>query len=330
VPDLLAEPSPRVPPSIALFEVSSGETADIVSAIAADVRGALTETGAALVRGFAALSVSEFADVAVALIDEVVTDNGEHEPVDPSGTVQVPVAFSPDRKLLWHNENSFNCRWPQTLVFSPTVVATTGGRTPLTDSRRLLEVLDPGIVARFRDHGIAYVRRFGNGIGLPWQRVLGTESRTAAEKRAAADGVELAWGPGETLATRAVRPAVIDHPLTGESAFFAQPAHWHPACLDDETREALVDVFGPDNLPRDCRFGDGSVIPDSMMHDVLAAYASIEQSFEWVAGDVLAIDNVLSAHARDPYTGPRRLLVAMGDEHQFTGPTGPETRPTPL
>jgi hypothetical protein len=328
MPDLPLARSGAALPGIEVIQVSGGEVAATAAALAPEVRKVLRETGAVLVRGFDALSVAEFAAVADAFIDEVVADNGEHEPVDASGVVQTPVAFSPDRKLLWHNENSFNQRWPLTLLVSPTVVATTGGRTPLTDSRRLLDVLDPAIVARFRDRGIAYVRRFGSGMGLPWQRVLGADSRSTAEERAAADGVELAWGPDQTLSTRAVRPAVVAHPLTGESAWFAQPAHWHPACLDEQTREALIDVLGPDNLPRDCRFGDGSVIPDSMMHEVLAAHESIERSFDWVAGDVLAIDNVLTAHARDPYTGPRQLLVAMGDEHEFTGPAGPETRKT--
>lgn len=321
MPDEPVAPS-QIPHGIALFEVADEDVAATMSAIASEVRGALLDTAAAVVRGFDALTVDEFAGVAAALIDRVVTDNGEHEPADPSGIVQTPVAFSPDRKLLWHNENSFNRRWPQTLLFSPTVVATSGGRTPLTDSRRMLDVLDPGIVARFREHGIAYLRRFGHGIGLTWQRVLGTDIRTAAEERAAADGVELAWGPDETLTTRAVRPAVVEHPLTGESAFFAQPAHWHPACLDEETRAALTDVLGDDNLHRDCTFGDGTAIPDSMMGELLDAYASLERSFDWVVGDVLAIDNVLTAHARDPYTGPRRLLVAMGDEHEFPTATG--------
>ncbi len=320
------ESSSSVPGGIALVSVNGDDVADTMRVVLGDVRGALRDTGAVLVRGFRPLDVAEFGDAANALIERVVTDNGEHEPVDPSGVVQTPVEFSAERKLLWHNENSFNSRWPLTLVFSPVVVATTGGRTPVTDSRRLLEVLDPAIVSRFSRLGVTYVRRYGQGIGLSWQRVLGVETRDAADRQAAADGVDLAWGADNTLTTRAVRPAVVEHPLTGQRAFFAQPAHWHPACLDEDTRETLVEVFGEDDLPRDCRFGDGTEIPASMMHELLEAYASIEQSFDWQAGDILAIDNVLTAHARDPFTGPRRLLVAMGDEYEFTGPTTPTTR----
>jgi hypothetical protein len=34
---------------------------------------------------------------------------------------------------------------------------------------------------------------------------------------------------------------------------------------------------------------------------------------DWVAGDVLLIDNVLVAHGRRPFEGSRRVLVAMSD-----------------
>lgn len=315
-----------MPEETAVIEVRPGDVAATVEERRIEILETVHSAGAALLRSFDELSVGEFAAVAEIILQDVVTENGEHEPVEASSIVQTPVPFSHERKLLWHNENSFNHRWPLILMFSPVVVATSGGRTPLTDSRELLKVLDPAIVDLFRERGITYVRRFGNGIGLPWQKVFGTESRSELEARGTADGVEVEWSNGDTMTTRTVRPAMITHPLTGELAWFGQPAHWHPACLDAETREALIDVLGADNLPRDCRFGDGSVIPDSVMAELVAAHESIERSFDWVVGDVLIVDNVLSAHARDPYEGSRRLLVAMGDEYEFAERVGPETR----
>jgi hypothetical protein len=34
---------------------------------------------------------------------------------------------------------------------------------------------------------------------------------------------------------------------------------------------------------------------------------------DWRDGDLLLIDNVLVGHGRRPYTGSRRILVAMSD-----------------
>lgn len=315
-----------MPDETAVIKVRSGDVLAAVEERRTEILETVHTAGAVLLRGFDELSVDEFAGLAKLVLDDIVTENGEHEPVEASSIVQTPVPFSNELKLLWHNENSFNHRWPLHLMFSPSVVATSGGSTPLTDSRELLTVLDPAIVDLFRERGITYVRRFGNGIGLPWQKVFRTESRSELEARAAASGVEVEWGDGDTMTTRSVRPAVVTHPVTGEFAWFAQPAHWHPACLDEETRGALVDVFGADNLPRDCLLGDGSAIPDVVMAELVAAHESIERSFDWVVGDVLIVDNVLSAHARDPYEGPRRLFVAMGDEYQFVDRVGAGTR----
>ena len=33
--------------------------------------------------------------------------------------------------------------------------------------------------------------------------------------------------------------------------------------------------------------------------------------FPWEAGDLLVLDNHMVAHGRRPFTGPRRILVAM-------------------
>ena len=35
--------------------------------------------------------------------------------------------------------------------------------------------------------------------------------------------------------------------------------------------------------------------------------------FQWQHGDMVSLDNMLVAHARDPYVGPRKIVVALGD-----------------
>jgi alpha-ketoglutarate-dependent taurine dioxygenase len=41
------------------------------------------------------------------------------------------------------------------------------------------------------------------------------------------------------------------------------------------------------------------------------AYLQEQVAFEWRAGDVLVLDNMLTAHARAPFAGPRQVRVAM-------------------
>jgi alpha-ketoglutarate-dependent taurine dioxygenase len=35
--------------------------------------------------------------------------------------------------------------------------------------------------------------------------------------------------------------------------------------------------------------------------------------FQWQPGDVILLDNMIKAHARDPFEGQRKILVAMAD-----------------
>jgi hypothetical protein len=95
--------------------------------------------------------------------------------------------------------------------------------------------------------------------------------------------------------------------------WFNQAQHWHPACLDSATRHSLQSLFDGDDLPRNCLYGDGSAIEESALHEICAVYERLEVSFPWQSGDILLVDNVLTAHARNPFAGRRELLVALGD-----------------
>jgi hypothetical protein len=59
-------------------------------------------------------------------------------------------------------------------------------------------------------------------------------------------------------------------------------------------------------------YGDGTPIDDETMAIVGRAYEACAVRFDWRQGDVVMLDNMLAAHARDPYEGPRKIVVAMG------------------
>jgi hypothetical protein len=164
---------------------------------------------------------------------------------------------------------------------------------------------------------VMYLRNYEYGFGLGWQTVFQTKDKAEVEAACREAFIDFEWKEGGGLRTRFVRPAVVKHPQTGELTWFTQAQHWHTSCLDVETRELLLSSFSEENLPRNCYYGDGFPIEDSVMEEICGIYQKLEVSFPWQAGDLLMLDNLLTAHGRNPYVGERKLLVAMGELRSF-------------
>ena len=277
----------------------------------------LIEHGAVLFRGFSGGSVAAFDTFTRSICSELFVENGEHPRENVKGNVYTPVYFPPERKLLWHNENTFNYRWPQKIWFCCVKPAESGGETPIVDSRKVYERMNPAIRSRFERNGITYVRNYGEGPGRSWQDVFRTTDRRVVEEQCRKNFIDFEWKDGDRLRTRSTRPAVVEHPTTGEPSWFNQAQHWHLACLDPTTRDSLQSIFAEEDLPRTCYYGDGSRIADEDMQAICDLYRELEVSFPWQAGDVLMVDNILTAHGRNPFSGERKLLVSMGELRSY-------------
>jgi hypothetical protein len=215
--------------------------------------------------------------------------------------------------LSLHNELSYTYRWPSLLFFHCVTPAAEGGETPLADSRAILKKLDRGVVRRFRERSVRYVRNLhgGAGTGYSWQEAFETEDRVAVEAYCRGGGVGFEWRADGALRLSEVRPATTRHPQTGEQVWFNQAEGFHPSALDEETYRALTSTVGEDGLRLNATFGDGTPLdPSELTHirDVTRAEAAL---VSWRAGDVLVVDNLLVAHGRMPYTGARLILLAM-------------------
>ncbi|WP_055698438.1 non-ribosomal peptide synthetase [Streptomyces silaceus] len=272
----------------------------------------LERHGALLFRGFSVTDADALERFASVFVDDLFAENGEHPRASLGGNVYTPVFFPPEEKLLWHNENSFNAEGPTRIWFCCARPAESGGETPVVDSRAVHRALDPALREEFTAKGVMYVRNYGTGLGLDWRDVFRTGDRAEAEARCAEQGLRHTWH-GDRLRTTAVRPAVLRHPRTGEWSWFNQAQHWHTSCLAPDVRASLLSTMAPDELPRSCRFGDGTPIPDEAVQEILRVYQELEVCFPWERGDVMLLDNILTAHARNPFRGERELLVAMGD-----------------
>ena len=136
----------------------------------------LQKNGVLLFRDFNIGSPDKFKDLAAVFANDLMSDNGEHNPLASTDKVYTPVSYSPSQKLLWHNENSFDHHWPLMIMFGCVKPAEVGGETPVVDSRKVLASLDKEVVDEFSQKGVMYIRSHGFGFGRSWQEIYRTEN----------------------------------------------------------------------------------------------------------------------------------------------------------
>ena len=166
------------------------------------------------------------------------------------------------------------------------------------------------------------VRNFGDGLGLKWETSFRVGTRAELEAYCRRSHISYEWKGEGQLRTRQVRPAVRRHPRTGEEVWFNHVAFWHVSSLPQGVREMFLREFEVEDLPYNTYYGDGGVIEDGVAEEIRAAYDAETVAFRWERGDLLVLDNMLAAHGRRPYTGGRKVFVAMGEPYSDMPPAG--------
>jgi hypothetical protein len=179
----------------------------------------------------------------------------------------------------------------------------------------VLQLIPLEIRELFRRKKVRYVRSYGEGVGLPWQDVFQTGDKKVVERHCVRAGVEFEWRDADWLMTSQSGPALATHPNTGETVWFNQAHVHHVSSLRPEIRESLLSLARDPNYPLDINacYGDGSPIEDSALDEIREAYRRAMVIFPWQRGDILMLDNMLAAHGRQPFVGPRKILVAMAE-----------------
>jgi alpha-ketoglutarate-dependent taurine dioxygenase len=295
-------------------------TGDLVEAIRRDrprLRLALVKHGALLFRGFDVGGVDGFDDVVRVLSGAPLTYSERSTPRSRiKGNVYTSTDYPPREEIFAHNENSYQAVWPLVLYFYCVRPPLTQGATPLSSTREVYEAIDESVREEFLRRKWMVVRNYSDELGLSWREAFNTGDREEVTAYCARNGIEAAWLDGDRLRTRAVREAVHRHPVTGTEVWFNHATFFHVSSLPEDVRFGLLEMCGEENLPNNTYYGDGKPIPDDVVAHLRDCYRQVSVRFDYARDDVLVVDNMLTTHAREPFTGPREIAVAMAEPSQ--------------
>ncbi|MBZ4017690.1 TauD/TfdA family dioxygenase [Streptomyces purpurogeneiscleroticus] len=280
------------------------------------LRATVAEHGALLVRGLGLRDPAGTGAVFRLLATGLVSEQEAFAPRRnyPEEGVYSSTKWPPNQQMCMHHELSYTLAFPGLMMFACLTAPAEGGATAVADAPTVLDALPTELVRRFEREGWLLTRSYNDEIGASWEEAFGTDDRGVVERYCRANAIAFEWQDDGGLRTRQRRSAVVSHPVTGRRCWFNQIAFLNEWTMAPEVHEYLVDVYGPDGLPFNTRFGGGDPIGEDIVQLLNKVYEEHTAREPWQAGDLLLVDNVRTAHSREPFEGPREVLVAMADE----------------
>jgi alpha-ketoglutarate-dependent taurine dioxygenase len=278
------------------------------------LRALVLDHGCVLVRGLGLADPGTSEAVFRRLTDGLMP---EREPFAPrrryADGVYSSTKWPPNQQMCMHHEVSYGLEFPGLLLFACLEAPGSGGATALADASAVLRALPRDLVSRFEREGWLLTRAYHDEIGASVEEAFGTDDHAAVERYCRRHAIEFAWQDDGSLHTRQRRGAVLRHPGSDLPCWFNQIAFLNEWTMEPEVHEYLVEMYGADGLPFNTRHGNGESIDADVVRTINEVYDAHTVREPWQDGDLLLVDNIRTAHSREPFEGPREVLAALGD-----------------
>lgn len=282
-----------------------------------DIDSRLKEHGALKFKGIIIDTLNDFQLIVDSISTKFMTYvDGNSPRTKLTGNVYTSTEYDCTQRITMHNELSYSAKWPGILFFSCLQPGESGGETLLADSREILKIMDPRIVETIEKKGITYIRNLhgGQGMGPSWQQTFETDEKADVEKYCDERNIEYSWTATGNLRIFQTVRGIIRHRETNDLLWFNQIDQFHPSHLQQEVYEVISVLYSaPEDFPMFVRFGDRSEIPEWMVSQIIETIDQVTVAPSWGKNQFLMIDNERICHGRNPYTGTRKVLVAMAE-----------------
>lgn len=269
----------------------------------------LCKHGAILFRGFKIDRVSKFEKISQLFESESLEYGFRSSPRFAVGkNVYTSTSYPKEFSINMHSELSYlRNGHAHYIVFCCIQPASQQGETPIADNRLVLKYLSEETRNKFIEKGVKYLRNVNKSIGLSWEEVFQTNDKSKVEEECNKSGINFRWKSEDNLELTWTKKAVWEHPKTKEMLWFNHCSFFNKYTLEKD----YGTLKSGDQLPNDTFYGDGTEITRAEIEEILAAFEKATTKFLWKKGDVLFIDNMLTAHGRSPYEGKRKIITSL-------------------
>ncbi|CAH9061861.1 D-alanine--D-alanyl carrier protein ligase [Pseudoalteromonas sp. CIP111854] len=272
--------------------------------------------GGIVFRGFNLPTALEFEQFCLAIYPQLYAMYGDLPKNDIGNKIYKSTPYPNEQMIMYHNESSHQNQWPRRQWFYCSQNAAVGGATPIVDCREMYLRLPEQVREKLETKQLCYIRNFSS-LDVSWQHFFKTHSKQQVESICNQNGIDFQWYGDDNLRISQVCPAVITHPITNEKSFFNQIQLHHYSFLEEDVKQHFLETGGIDNLPRNVCYGDQEPLEQEVIDVISQLYEACAVRFAWQKTDVVMLDNMLAAHARDPFEGERKIAVAMGDIYEI-------------
>mmetsp|Transcript_44357 Transcript_44357/g.53595 ORF Transcript_44357/g.53595 Transcript_44357/m.53595 type:complete len:659 (-) Transcript_44357:197-2173(-) len=235
-----------------------------------------------------------------------------------------PVIFTanespPDEPIPFHHELAQTPDPPQYVFFYCDIPTSCGGETPIIDSTlvyRFVANEHPDYMTKLKKCGVRYVRTLpsrddpSSPIGRSWKSTWCVDSREELERSLRAkEGCSWVWNDADE-SVRVTSEAVPGIRLVTDGNCGGNQVYQYTFC-----NSIVAAYLGWQDCRNDrheaLRFGNGDKMPESVLQSIADFMQEHRVMYKWKKGDVMALNNRLVMHSRNPFRGPRRVLASL-------------------
>jgi alpha-ketoglutarate-dependent taurine dioxygenase len=233
------------------------------------------------------------------------------------GKILESTRYDENLKIPLHSEMAYLKSYPARIAFFCRRASPVGGETIIGSMRTFMQHLPTALREKLEKHQIHIVRNFAPAGTTPtivddsdkvcWNDAFYTDDRMKVEDHCKRLSAKPIWNNDGSLTIINVMTPFTDHPLTGERFY---RSHIHSG---GRVRQASVDadVGTKARRPSGYSLDGGETLGSDEIAIIKSLFDRIERSFPWNHGDVMILDNLQVAHGRNPFSGPREVMVAL-------------------